>query len=510
MGPSFRLLALPLLVALAGCGTMIDDQAASPQQRLYRDAYRQISATYIDPVSTEALATAGLKRLSRLDPAFAIERRGTEMVLSRGSVELQHMPAPAPDDIQKWGSVTAQFIATAKTASPEMAGKTDDQIDDVVLNGALTVLDRFSQYARPDAARERRAERNGFSGIGIGLEARGPDIRITSVMADSPAGRAGLKKDDRLLSIDGKPTMNLSTSELAALLRGVPGTAVALTVMRPPASEPFSVSMARAFLIVPTVTSSHDLHNAVFHVSSFNHLTTTSLTAQLKKVRSEMGPTLKGIILDLRNNRGGLLDQAIDMASLFLDNGTVMSITGRHPEIIKRFDTTPRGLADGLPIAVLVNGGSASSAEVVAAALQDTGRAVVIGSSSFGKGTAQTVLRLPNDGELTITSARMIAPGGYSLNEHGVVPTICTADLNDQPAGVTLALRRSLAALGAGLASRPRAMLDEAGWSELRRQCPAQRTEPSLDLRVASRILGDSTLYRQTLGAAASAVAVAP
>ncbi len=507
---SSRLLALPLLAALAGCGTMESDQATSPQQRLYRDAYRQISETYIDPVSPETLATAGLKRLSRLDPAFTAERRGSEIALLRGGVDLHRMAAPPSDDARGWSAVTAQFIAMAKTASADMAAKSDEQIDEIVLNGALTALDRFSQYAKPDTARERRAERNGFSGIGIGLDARGADIRITSVMADSPAGRAGLRKDDRILSIDGKPAMNLPTSELAGLLRGTPGTTVALTLLRPPASQPFSVTMPRAFLVVPTVTSTHDQHNAVFHVTSFNHLTASSLAEQLRKVRSEMGPELKGIILDLRGNRGGLLDQAVDMASLFLDSGTVISITGRHPEMIRRFETTPRGLADGLPMAVLVNGGSASSAEVVAAALQDTGRAVVIGSSSFGKGTAQTVLRLPNDGELTITSARMVTPGGYPLNEHGVVPTICTADLNDQPAGVTPALRRALADLGGGLAARPRAMLDEAGWSELRRRCPTQRAEPSLDFRVASRVLGDAALYRQTMGPANTAVAVAP
>jgi carboxyl-terminal processing protease len=206
-------------------------------------------------------------------------------------------------------------------------------------------------------------------------------------------------------------------------------------------------------------------------------------------------------VLDLRNNPGGLLDQAVSLANLFIHHGPIVSTVGRHPASKQYFTAAGDSIAPRTPLVVLINGRSASAAEIVAAALQDAGRAVVVGSSSYGKGTVQTVLRLPNDGELIVTWARLVAPSGYSLQTHGVVPTLCTADLPDDERSIDIGLRRASAGPGAGLPATPRAALDEAAWSQLRNACPGLRTSPAIDLKLAERVLGDPKLYGEALNA---------
>ncbi len=216
-----------------------------------------------------------------------------------------------------------------------------------------------------------------------------------------------------------------------------------------------------------------------------------------------MGSGLHGIILDLRGNPGGLLDQSVEAASLFLDGVPVTSTVGRVPESIQYF-TAPHREVERLPLVVLVNGGSASASEIVAAALQDTGRAVVVGSASYGKGTVQNVQRMPNDGEITVTWSRLITPGGYILHEHGVVPTVCTANVADGAGGVSSALSRRTNTLSAEL-SQARAGLDDAGWRKLRELCPGQRDDHEIEVQAARRLLADPVLYARALGTAPGA-----
>ena len=220
-----------------------------------------------------------------------------------------------------------------------------------------------------------------------------------------------------------------------------------------------------------------------------------------------MGPALRGIILDLRNNPGGLLHQSVRVADLFIESGRIVSTRGRHRDSLQIFDATPGDIADGLPIAVLMNGYSASAAEILAAALQDRGRAVVIGSTSYGKGTVQTVLRMPNDGELILTWARLHAPSGYIMHGLGIVPTICTGGGKHR---VDDLVRAALAA------DAPwRRMLSirrhyESASAEERRQvetfCPSgQKTEEEIDLEVAKSLLGVQKGYMQTIQIARTA-----
>jgi len=227
-------------------------------------------------------------------------------------------------------------------------------------------------------------------------------------------------------------------------------------------------------------------------------------------LKREAGPQLRGIVLDLRGNPGGLLDQAVSLSDVFIAKGPIVATVGRHPASRQFFAASGESMAPQVPIVVLINGGSASSSEIVAAALQDVGRAVVVGSASYGKGTVQTVLRLPNDGELTLTWAQLVTPSGYFLHEHGVIPTLCTSDLGDDDNSVQIALQRADAV--ALPTSRPRASLDEGAWSQLRRSCPARQGDHEIDIKVAKRLLADPALFNQAMHtlSAAPKLAAAP
>ena len=220
----------------------------------------------------------------------------------------------------------------------------------------------------------------------------------------------------------------------------------------------------------------------------------------LLRAEEEIGPQLSGYILDLRGNPGGLLDQAVTVSDLFLSNGRIVSTHGRHPDSHQYFDAAPETLAHQRPVVVLVNGNSASASEIVAAALQDTGRAVVIGTSSFGKGSVQTVLRLPNNGELTLTWARFHAPSGYSLHGRGVLPDICTSGQEETPDQVIARLQSGLLPLSRKVTQRIVDTNDRTELSALRSLCPARHSDAEVDVEVARRLLDSPGLFALARG----------
>jgi carboxyl-terminal processing protease len=263
-------------------------------------------------------------------------------------------------------------------------------------------------------------------------------------------------------------------------------------------------------VVLPTVTASRDGNVAVFRIASFNQSTTQLLTESINNEERAAGGHLAGIVLDLRGNPGGLLDQAVNLADMFIAKGPIIATVGRNPASHQYFAASGHSIAPTIPLVVLVNGGSASASEIVAAALQDVGRAVVIGTSSYGKGTVQTVMRLPNDGELTLTWARLVTPSGYYLQAHGVVPTLCTSALSDDDRSLDAALHRTAdAAPGAVSASQPRASLSDTAWTALRHGCPARTESPPLDLKIAERVLADPVRYGEAVSAIRPAAAPA-
>ena len=523
LGPAAALVracCLVLLVAVAACAAR-QALPTDPTGRLFARGLDEITDLYIVPVSSRMLVLAGAARLSRLDAKFSIsESPGpdkAQLVLAYAGNEVGVFPIPSHDEPHDWGALMGRLVASAKAVSPGVAALPDDQIDKTLFDGVTSALDRFSRYSSPEVARDQRAARDGFGGIGVTLDTSSEEFRITAVTPHGPAELAGIKPGDRLVAVDRVPTAGRSHGDVVHALRGPILSLVEVTVYRPSLGQNRTYRLQRELVILPTVKVSRDGGIVIFQVASFNQNTTQQIVEALAGLKREMGPQLRGIVLDLRGDPGGLLDQAVSLADVFIPSGPIVSTIGRHPASRQFFEASGDSVAPQIPVAVLIDGGSASSSEIVAAALQDVGRAVVIGSASYGKGTVQTVLRLPNDGELTLTWAQLVTPSGYRLHEHGVVPTLCTSDLGDDDQSVQIAIQRAIVTPGSSTAAaRTRASLDENAWSQLRRACPARQGDHGIDVKLAKRVLADPLLYSQAVHAItpgqnlASALVAAP
>ena len=479
------------LLLLAGCAT---PGPSADEHRLFGEVYRDILRYHLEEAHADQLALAGLGELSKLDPGLAVARTGDEVVLSYGLTAMKFRAPPERDD-SGWGELTAHVLETARSISPSAAAASPDLVDEHIIDAGLATLDPFSRYVRPAVARERRAARDGFAGVGVTLSIQDSSVRVASVLRDTPAAAAGLLVEDRIVTVDGVATASLDADGIRQKLRGPADTLVTLEILRDGLLAPFRLVMRRAHILPPTVTLKTAGDIAWLKVRGFSQQTAALSDELVNEARRDIGPALKGVVLDLRDNPGGLLDQSIELAGLFLDGGMIATTVGRVPPSFQSFPAPAAGQADALPLAVLVNGSTASAAELVAAALQDAGRAVVIGTSSFGKGTVQTVLRTGNDGELTVTWAQLVTPRGYPLHRHGVVPTICTAGLAE---GDSSRLAPLLAHAPPEFV-RPREQLNELGWQVLRAHCPAERGESAVDLEAARQLLDAPQLYRAAL-----------
>ncbi|HEX3860444.1 MAG TPA: S41 family peptidase [Stellaceae bacterium] len=494
------------MALLAACAEQ-QPLAGSPDGQLYTRGLSEISDLYIEPVSTRRVALSGAARLSRLDRKIAVSDSfgagvGGAISLSYEGRDIALDAVPPEGDNRAWGALIATLVATAKQASPTLVALPQDAIDKAVFDGMTAALDPFSRYSDPAVARDQRAARDGYGGVGINFDNTDDLYRVTAVTPHSPASQAGIQVEDRILAIDSIPTAGRAHEEVGHQLRGPIGSAIGLRVLHPGMAQARDLHLHRALVAIPSVSLARDGDIAIFRITSFNHSTTQRIAEGLAQAQRDAGGKLGGIVLDVRNNPGGLLDQAVSLADLFVHDGPIVSTTGRNPASHQFFTASGKSIAPNVPIAVLVNGSSASAAEIVAAAIQDTGRGVVIGTSSYGKGTVQTVSRLPNDGDLIVTWARLITPSGYLLQHHGVVPTVCSASLSDDAASLQGELLRAGLGAGSGVsAPRARASLDENGWAALRRSCPPSHASPPADLKLAERIIADPKLYADALHA---------
>ncbi|HEX6441512.1 MAG TPA: S41 family peptidase [Stellaceae bacterium] len=476
--------------ALAACAGHQQTASSSPDA-VFTRGLDQIGQFYIEPVSTRHVALAGIARLSRIDDKLAVSDTGAGAAgegfgLNYDGQSIAYYSMPADGNNRDWGQLLGSLTATARQASSRLAALPEEAVEKAVFDGMTGSLDHYSRYATPKTARNQRAERDGYSGIGLTLEAGGNSFRVALLCPRGPAEQAGIRPGDELLAVDGMPTAGQPQDAIMDQMRGPVGSMVTVSIRQGIAARQRDLTLQRAFVTLPTVTTTRDGNIAVFRITSFNQATTERLGEELAKAQRDAGGHLAGIVLDLRGDPGGLLDQAVSLADLFLKQGPIASTTGRHPASRQAFAASGHAAAPEIPIAVLVNGGSASAAEIVAAALQDHGRAVVIGSSSYGKGTVQTVLHLPNDGELILTWARLLTPSGRLLQANGVVPTVCTSDLADNETSVQSALQR-------------------VGAARSRQACPARPTKPAIDVKIAERLLADPRLYSQALQAGRSA-----
>lgn len=509
--------AILLLSLMSACASTLEPRSGrgdrfghDPAATLFADVFHQIHEFYLQPLTAETLALAGLAKLDQADQSFTSAEIGHTVVFFDKDVAIEHLATPEPDDADGWATVVSTALADARRHAPDLAGASDEALYQKIFDGILPKLDRFTRYAGGEAGRDQRASRDGFGGIGITLDYSDGEPRVSTITPGSPASRE-LKVDDRLAMIDNADVQSWTERQVIDHLRGEAGTRVTLTVKRPGRSSPVTAILKRALIVNPTVTTEREDGIAIFHVSSFNSGTAQALGEAIAQTQKELGRQWKGVILDLRGDPGGLLEQATGVAGLFIEHGEVVSTRGRNPAATQDFEAHGGDQTHGLPLVVLVNGGSASSAEIVAAALQDHSRAVLVGSSSYGKGTVQRVLTLTNQGEMTLTWARLYTPDHYVLHEHGVVPVFCTSragasETAEEPSARIPAIIEH-ALHPQGVEAKSRASLDDQDWIKLRHDCPTQTEENPLDLRLAKRLLRDPSLYAAALSSPGVALA---
>jgi carboxyl-terminal processing protease len=295
---------------------------------------------------------------------------------------------------------------------------------EAALDSMLASLDPHSAYLTPSELRDIHISTKGeFGGLGIEITIEDKLVKVVSPIEDTPAYRAGIKSGDLITHLDGDPVAGMSLSRAVHRMRGRPGTDIRLTVSRA-GVRPFQVTITRAVIRIKAVRWRVEGDIGYLRVAAFNERVKKGVTAAMKGIEARLGPRLRGIVLDLRNNPGGLLDQSVALADGFLDSGIVVAVRGRGPRNERVYRAVTGDLAHDLPIVVLVNGGSASASEIVAVALQDNGRATVMGSRSFGKGTVQTITPLPLEGALRLTTALYYSPSGRAIQAQGVSPDI--------------------------------------------------------------------------------------
>lgn len=310
----------------------------------------------------------------------------------------------------------------------------DREMVENAINGMLTGLDPHSSYMNAKAFADMQVTTRGqFGGLGIEVTQEAGYIRVVSPIDDTPAMRAGVKAGDLIVALDGKTVQGLSLNEAVDKMRGTPGSKITITIKRSGVEAPVELSMNREIIKIQVVKSRLEGDVAYIRVTSFSEQTDSGLRKAFATLKEQAGGKLKGVVLDLRNNPGGLLDQAVAVSDDFLSQGEIVSTRARHSEDSQRWNAKDGDITGGLPVVVLVNGGSASASEIVAGALQDQRRAIVVGTRSFGKGSVQTVIPLPGNGAMRLTTARYYTPSGRSIQGLGIMPEIEVQSSRNEP-----------------------------------------------------------------------------
>lgn len=301
----------------------------------------------------------------------------------------------------------------------------DEALIEAAINGMLTSLDPHSSYLSPKNFRDMQVQTRGeFGGLGIEVTMENGYVKVVSPIDDTPAFRAGLKPNDLITHLDGEQVQGLTLSEAVEKMRGKVGSDLKLTIRRE-GREAFDVSVTRAVIKIRSVRSRMEGEDIGYvRITSFSEQTSTGVERAIKRFRENAKDKLKGLVLDLRNNPGGLLDQSVKVSDAFLNQGEIVSTRSRRADEGQRFNAKPGDAAEGLPIVVLMNGGSASASEIVAGALQDHRRGIIMGTRSFGKGSVQTIVPLSGHGAIRLTTARYYTPSGRSIQAKGIDPDI--------------------------------------------------------------------------------------
>ncbi|MCR9254950.1 MAG: S41 family peptidase [Alphaproteobacteria bacterium] len=496
---------------VSACGTVdhaglfSNDDRSEAAARTFQRAYGNVQRYYVDDVAVRNLALSSLKVLHEVDETVDVHDSGGKLVVTVAEKEIANFSEPASDDPTYWGVLTSAAASVAFEAAPALKQTGWRTVTDRMLSASFDTLDAYSRYSTPEEAAREKAARDGFGGIGVTLMDVEGEIVIREVIEDSPAKGAGLLAGDRLRAAGGTATAGMTIEDVVILVRGPVDAPIDLSIDRD--GQVFEATLVRQHIIPPTVYWHRDGDVGVIRITWFNRGTQEGVETAILDLYDDVGQDkLKGVILDLRGNPGGFLHHAVNIADMFIRSGEIVSVRGRHPAAQEVFRAHADDLLDGRPIVVLIDGNTASASEILASALQDSGRAVLVGSSTYGKGSVQQIFELPNAGEVKVTWARYYAPSGYSLTKYGVYPTLCTAT-GESDAETILA---NVTGRGAEAARnlRLRRDIDRLSPAERKRlseACSWKKSEnQSLDLDVARGLFERPGLFDMTQAATRS------
>ena len=496
-----RAAVLAILILLTSFPALIHAQETPFPRPLVEsvllDSHRLILERHLEPASPADLTLWSLRGLAVLDPRLTADLRDATVRLLldervAGTLPSTPLSARGPPAAPAVAATLATLYDLAWRLSPAIRRAGAERLLASGFEEVFNHLDPYSRYVTPQEARAARTRRVGQSGLGLRIERRGNALVIAEITPDGPAAATGIRVGDALLAVDDRALSAGDPGLAATLLEGEEGTGVTLTIAR--AGRRRQVTLVRELILPETVFAETRDGILWLRVSGFTTMTDRRIAQELSDAFISRAP--RGVILDLRGNRGGLLTQAVAVADAFLESGEVARTVGRVPEANRRYDAVGRDLALGRPVVVLIDGRTASAAEIVAMALAERGRAAVVGSASTGKGLIQLVAPLPNDGEIMITWSQIVAPSGWPIQSLGVLPTLCTS-LGPE------ALARSLASLAAGdppmaraltrqRAARPPVLASEV--AALRGACPAAEGR-SADLTAARALILNPAAY---------------
>ena len=363
-------------------------------------------------------------------------------VLAAGSTMVSWAASPSTpagnSDIYKQLDLFGEVLERVRADYVEKPD--DSKLIEAAINGMLMALDPHSSYLNPKEFRDMQVQTRGeFGGLGIEVTMENGVVKVVSPIEDTPAAKAGIMSGDFITALDKEQIQGLTLQEAVEKMRGPVNGPITLTIVRKGVDEPFDVKMVRDVIHIKPVKYNAEDDVGYIHITSFNEQTTADLQKAVEDLKKEIGAKLKGYIIDLRNNPGGLLDQAISVSDAFLDQGAIVLTKGRNLEETQRSNARPGDITGGKKLVVLINGGSASASEIVAGALQDHQRATIVGTRSFGKGSVQTIIPLGSNGALRLTTARYYTPSGRSIQAKGIEPEVVVEeelppDLKDKAA----------------------------------------------------------------------------
>lgn len=489
--------AAPTNAAPANAAATWTEQAPAPEDAVITAGYTRIAEVYYKQPELKTVALNGLRRLAEIDPVLTFDIAGGFLYIRRDGEVRGRFDVPATgDNPEAWASLVSQSIAHSRKISPAVAQKDRETVLTHLFDGFTQGLDGYSRYSSSRDSVRERSLREGFGGVGMAFERADGGYRITRVFKDAPADYSGLRVGDLIVSIDGTGVEAMNAEQIRDRLRGPIRSFVILSILRN-GERIDDVSILRERVIANTVEARVEDGIGIITIDRFNAATALNVLTAVTHMITSLDGDLKGLVLDLRSNPGGLLEQAVGVADLFVTRGDIIRTAGRHPDSFQQFSADADDILNGLPVIVLIDGGSASAAEVVAAAVQENGRGLVIGSASYGKGSVQTVSRLPNDGELFVTWSEIFTPAGHSLNRAGVAPNICTvhelADGDDIDWGNALHKAKSSVDLWAPADTNTERYEQVA--ENLRKNCPPRRNRSGADIDLAKELINRPARY---------------